>query len=287
MRGDILTQVVKVGVVKAGCIGTLPLLEFLLDERAEREDIEVKVIGAGAKLEPNQCEEVATKMLDFKPNFAIFISPNAALPGPTRGRNVLSKAGVPTIVISDGPTKKIAKNLEETGFGYVIIDADSMIGARREFLDTAEMAIFNSDIIKVLATTGVFNIVFKEIDGVIQKIKEGMAITLPRVIVNKEIASAASNFKNPYAMSKAMAAYEISKAVAGVTSEGCFVVQDWQRYIPIVATGHEMMRQAAKLCDEAREIEKSEDTLLRIPHHPDGTVLEKRKLIEKPKKPSE
>lgn len=281
-----MPQVVRVGIVKAGCIGTLPLLEFLLDERAERKDIEVRVVGAGAKLEPDQCKEVATKMLEFNPNLAIFISPNAALPGPTKGRNVLAKDGVPIIVISDDPAKKIAKNLEEAGFGYIIIDADSMIGARREFLDPAGMAIFNSEIIKVLAITGVFNVVFKEIDGVIQKIKEGVAIKLPRVIVNKETAVAASNFKNPYARSKAMAAYEISSRVANVTGAGCFVVKEWQRYIPIVAAGHEMMKQAAKLCDEAREIEKNADALLRTPHHPDGTILEKRKLIGKPKRPS-
>lgn len=46
-----------------------------------------------------------------------------------------------------------------------------------------------------------------------------------------------------------------------------------------------MMRQAARLADEAREIEKSEDTVSRTPHYDDGSVLLKRKLIEKPTKP--
>ncbi|MFQ5710680.1 MAG: F420-dependent methylenetetrahydromethanopterin dehydrogenase [Candidatus Geothermarchaeales archaeon] len=281
-----MSRVVSVGIVKAGCIGTLPLLEFLLDERADRKDIEVRVVGAGAKLGPEQCEEVAKKMVDFKPDFAVFTSPNASLPGPTKGREVLREAGIPTIVISDGPTKKIAQDLEEAGFGYIIIDADAMIGARREFLDPAEMSIFNADIIKVLASTGVFNIVSNEIDSVIQSIKRGEAIKLPRVRVNKEKAASAAGFSNPYAKSKAMAAYEISKRVADVTTRGCFVVKEPEKYVPLVAAGHEMMRYAAKLSDEAREIEKGGDSLFRTPHHPDGTILEKRRLMEKPRRPA-
>ena len=51
-------QVIKVGIIKVGCIGTLTLLEFLLDERAERTDIDVIVAGSGAKLGLGQCREV-------------------------------------------------------------------------------------------------------------------------------------------------------------------------------------------------------------------------------------
>lgn len=280
-----MSQVVKIGVVKAGCIGTMPLLEFLLDERADRKDIEVRVISAGAKMGPEHCDEVATKMVDFKPAFAIFISPNATLPGPSKGRKTLADAGIPTIVISDGPTKKIIKDLEAAGFGYLIIEADAMIGARREFLDPIEMALFNANIIKVLATTGVFNIVFREIDNVIQSIKNGEKPTLPRIVVDKEKASSAAGFKNPYAKSKAMAAHEISRRVAGLTTEACFKVKEWGRYTSIAAAAHEMMRYAAKLAEDARESEKGGDTVLRKPHHPDGRILEKRRLIEKPTKP--
>jgi methylenetetrahydromethanopterin dehydrogenase len=46
-----------------------------------------------------------------------------------------------------------------------------------------------------------------------------------------------------------------------------------------------MMRNAAKLADEAREMEKGGDAVLRSPHHPDGSALKKRKLDEKPVKP--
>jgi len=43
-----------------------------------------------------------------------------------------------------------------------------------------------------------------------------------------------------------------------------------------------MMRQAARLADEARELEKAGDVVLRTPHDSEGGVLEKRKLLEKP-----
>lgn len=273
------------GVVKAGCIGTLPIIEFLLDERADRQDIDVRVIGAGAKMDPAHSEAVANEMISFKPDFALFISPNATVPGPAKGRQVLAAAGVPTIVVSDGPTKKIAKDLEAAGFGYIIIEADSMIGARREFLDPAEMAIFNAEIMKVLAVTGVFNLVCKELDRLVEQVKKGEKPQLPHLVINKERAVAAAGFENPYARAKAMAAHEASCKVADLTVEGCFIVKEWERYTQIVAAAHEIMRGAARLADEAREIEKGSDNVLRLPHHPDGTTLEKRKLIAKPERP--
>lgn len=44
-----MSKTVKIGILKVGCIGSAPLLEFLLDERAERRDIAVRVVGSGAK----------------------------------------------------------------------------------------------------------------------------------------------------------------------------------------------------------------------------------------------
>jgi methylenetetrahydromethanopterin dehydrogenase len=52
----------------------------------------------------------------------------------------------------------------------------------------------------------------------------------------------------------------------------------------MVAAAHEMMRAASRLVDEAREIEKSSDTVLRKPHFRDGTLGVKKNLMEKPKK---
>ncbi|MCD6443706.1 hypothetical protein J7L70_01730 [Candidatus Bathyarchaeota archaeon] len=48
---------------------------------------------------------------------------------------------------------------------------------------------------------------------------------------------------------------------------------------------HEMIKTAAKLADEARELEKATDSVYRSPHSRAGLILSKRKLIEKPGKP--
>jgi len=274
--------VVKIGFGKIGNIGCAPLLEFLLDERAERKDIEVRVFSSGAKMGVEQAADVARLLSEFKPDVAIVSSPNAALPAPTKLREALISNGIPTIVISDGPTKKAVQSIEKAGAGYLILEADSMIGARREFLDPSEMALFNADIFKVLTVTGVLNVIWLEIDKVIQSIQKHTPLTLPRIVVNKEKAIDASGLNNPYARSKAVAAHEISRRVADLTAEGCFVVKEWERYTQLVAAAHEMMREAARLADEAREIEKAEDAVLRTPHNSEGAVLQKRKLMEKP-----
>jgi len=280
-----LSKVVKVGFVKVGNIGSAPLLEFLLDERAERQDIQVRVVSSGAKMTPEDASEVALNVANFRPHFALVVSPNASLPGPSKARSILKESKIPTIVVSDGPAKKAVKQFEEDGFGYLIVEADSMIGARREFLDPVEMTLFNADLIKVLSVTGVFNVLCSAMEEVIAKCHQGGELSLPKIIVDKEKAVEAAGFGNEYAKVKSMAAYEIARRVADLTIEGCFVVKEWERYTRLVAAGHEMMRTAARLADEAREIEKSEDTLRRIPHHDDGTVLFKTKLIEKPKRP--
>lgn len=275
-------MVVKVGFAKIGNIGSAPLIEFLLDERADRNDIDVRVVSSGAKMGVEQAEEVATKLIEFKPDFAIATSPNASLPGPTRLREVLAEKNIPVIVVSDAPAKKIVKDLQSKGFGYIIVMADSMIGARREFLDPVEMALFNSDLIKVLAVTGVFNIIQVELDKVIDAFKRGEKPVLPTVIITKDNAVEAARFNNSYAKAKAMASFEIARVVADLTVEGCFLVKEWEQYTTIVAAAHEMMRYAAKLADEAREIEKSNDSVYRAPHSRAGIILGKRKLIEKP-----
>jgi len=276
--------VVKVGIVKLGCVGTAPMIEFLLDERADRNDIDVRVVTCGAKMDPEKAEEVAKKLLDFKPDLAIVVSPNAALPGPTKAREVLKEAGLPVIVVSDAPAKKALGDLEAKGFGAFIVEADAMLGARREFLDPVEMACFNADIIKVLATTGVYNLLVDYVDKAIAAIKQGKKPELTRVVVDKETAIATTGYTNPYARAKAMAAFETARRVADLTTEACFKIQEWERYTPIAAAAHEMLRNAARLADEAREIEKQSNTLERRPHARDGTRMRKVKLMEKPAK---
>lgn len=279
-----MNHIVKIGILKAGCLGSLPLLEFLLDERAEREDIQVRVVGSGSKVTPEECIESAKQIIAADIDLIIFVGPAQTTSGPTEARKVLRESGKPVIVISDTPAKRVIKELEETGFGYIIVEADSMIGARREFLDPAEMALYNSDVIRVLAITGALNIIVSEIDKVINAIKTGSKIVLPKVIIDSRRAVEAAGFLNPYAKAKAIAAYEIAKQVSALTVEACFKIHEPEIYVPLVTAAHEIMRVAAKLADEAREIEKMNDSVLRKPHFKDGLLGEKRLLMEKPQK---
>ena len=273
---------VRIGFLKLGNIATAPMVEMLLDERAEREDMEVRVLTSGANMGPKQSKDVARDMLSLKPNLVFVVSPNAATKGPTRAREVLAEAGIPVVVISDGP-KKLLEALGEKGMGGLMVEADSMIGARREFLDPIEMAIFNADTIKVLSVTGVYNVVYKAIDDLIEQLKEGKKPELPLINVTRKKSIKAAGFFNPYAEAKAAAAYEMAKRVANLTTQACFKEKDWEVYTALCAVAHELMRSAAALADEAREIEKYGDSVLRMPHFDDGSILKKRKLIEKPR----
>ena len=42
-------MVLKIGIIKVGNIGTTPVIDLILDERADREDIDVRTISSGAK----------------------------------------------------------------------------------------------------------------------------------------------------------------------------------------------------------------------------------------------
>ncbi len=48
-------SVFKLGLLKLGCIGAAPLLDLLLDERADREDLETRAFTGGAKLDSASC----------------------------------------------------------------------------------------------------------------------------------------------------------------------------------------------------------------------------------------
>jgi len=275
-------MVVKIGIIKSGNIGTSPVLDLLLDERADRPNIDVRVVGSGAKMNPEQVEEVVPKIADFDPDFCIFISPNPGAPGPAKARELLSAADKPAVIIGDAPGASKKDEMDEQGLGYIIVKADPMIGARREFLDPTEMASFNSDIIKVLATTGAYRLVQDTIDAIIAAVEAGNAVELPKLIITAEKAAEAGKFANPYAKAKAIAAYEMAGAVANLDTKACFMVQDPNQYIPIVAAAHELIQTAAKLATEAREIEKSNDAVLRTPHGGDGSTVSKTKLLDKP-----
>ena len=273
---------VRIGFLKVGNIATAPMVEMLLDERAEREDMEVRVLTSGANMDVKQSEDVARAMLALKPDVVFVVSPNAATKGPTRAREVIAEAGIPVVVVSDGP-RKLLEELQERGMGGIIVEADSMIGARREFLDPIEMAIFNADTTKVLSVTGVYSVVYEAIDALIEQLKMGKKPELPLINVTRTRAIEAAGFSNPYAKAKAAAAYEMARRVANLTTRACFREKDWEVYTALCAAAHELMRSAAVLADEAREIEKYGDSVLRRPHYDDGSILKKRKLIEKPR----
>jgi methylenetetrahydromethanopterin dehydrogenase len=278
---------VRLGVLKAGCVGSLPLIEFLVDERADRTDVDVLVSGSGSKLGVKLCETTAKWLISQKPDFVVLIGPAQHTPGPTKVRRMLVEKGIPTVVISDGPARSLVKDFEASGLGYIIVDADAMIGARREFLDPVEMALYNANIIKVLAITGVLQVITNALDGLIRSLKRRGQLTLPRLLVTKEFAVESSGLSNPYAKAKALASYEIAKCAAKVDFEACFKVKEWKRYVPLVASGHEMVDAAAKLADAARDLDKAGDSVIRKPHYADGSTGLKRKLMEKPQRVGE
>ena len=282
---------VNLGVLKLGCIGASPLIDLLLDERADREDLQVRAYTSGAKLDGESCAEPTAAVIAAKPDLIILACPNSALPGPKASRKAIGDAGIPLITISDGPSRKAYYKKDDDGKqvlnipddqGFFVLPTDPMIGARREFLDPSEMALFNAEVIKVLANCGVLRFIQNDLDAVIEAIKSGTTLPLPRANVTAEKAISAGGFTNPYAAAKALGALKITETVAAVTSKGCFVEQDADKYITMVAAGHEMLRKAASLADEARELEKANDSVLRTPHAADGHAMQKTKLGEKP-----
>lgn len=274
-------EIVKIGFVKLGNIGTSRIVDLLLDERADREDIDVRVLGTGAKMTPENAADTA-RLLDWDPDVVVIISPNAALPGPKKAREMVKEKGKPCIVISDAPAKKAVDKLKEGGFGYIIIPGDPMIGARREFLDPVEMSLFNADVLSVLSITGVAKLVQEEIDGVIEAIKKGGEVKLPQIIATAEKSVERARFSNPYAKAKAIAAYNMVECVADMDVKGCFMMKNPEEYVPMVAAAHELLREAAKLAFDAREMEKQSDSLVRAPHSRTGAIMKKEKLMEKP-----
>jgi methylenetetrahydromethanopterin dehydrogenase len=275
-------QFKKIGVFKCGNIGTSPLIELLLDELADRRDIKVRTVTTGSKMGADDVEEALPKIFEFNPDVLILISPNTALPGPSKVRAKISSSGLPGIVVSDAPGKRAKAEIEKQGLGYIIITGDPLIGARKQFLDPIEMAIFNSNISKVLAITGAYRILYQEIDKVIYAIENGQNPVLPRLIIDLNMIRDRSDFNNPYAKAKAMAAYGLAEKVAGINTQACFIEKESEKYILLVTCAHEIAQTAAKLAEEAREIEKYNDNLVRKPHGKSGKSKTKTKLMLQP-----
>ena len=274
-------MMVHICFIKCGNIATSTVVELLLDEIAARTDLTVTVIGSGAKMTPEETGRIAGLLPSLAPDLVVVCGPNAGALGMVRLRKRLGKMAVPGIIIGDGPSKRVKAKLEEEGFGYLIMEADPLIGARREFLDPSEMAIFNADVLKVLAVVGSLRVVAEELDRAISS--PGPEGYLPRKVVSESRSLAKAGFKNPYARAKAATAFNLVTQAAQVNYKGCFVERDPKKFMRMVATAHEMVRAADRIADEAREIEKSSDSVLRTPHSRSGATLKKRSLNEKPK----
>jgi len=272
---------VRVTFVKVGYIGATTLIDALLDERASRKNVSVRVVSSGCKMDENEALEVAKLAASIPSDLYVVVSPNASLPGPLAVREALKETGKSIIVVSDEPSKKIRKQLAEQGIGYIIIYADPMIGARQEFLDPVEMALFNSDVLRVLAVTGVIRLIHSEIDRVITQLGKEEEPQLPQVTVDKETALQYSGLGNPYAYGKAMASFETARRVSSLSTEGTWKVEERERYLSILAGAHELMRQAALLADEAREVAKANDSVTRVVHVRSGALRKKTKLLDK------
>ena len=275
-------QFKKVGIFKCGNIGTSPLLELLLDELADRKDIKVRTVTTGSKMSLEDVEEALPKIMEFNSDIFVVISPNTALPGPAKARETFASSGKPGIVITDAPGKRVKADIEKQGLGYIIITGDPLIGARKEFLDPTEMALFNSNIIKVLAITGVYRIVQTEIDKAIYAIEAGQAPVLPKLVIDVSVVRDNSVLSNPYARAKAMAAYGMAEKVAEINALACFVEKEKEKYVPLVASAHEIAQTAARLAEEAREIEKYNDSITRKPHAKNGRLKNKTRLLADP-----
>ncbi len=269
---------VTVTFVKIGYIGTTTLIEALLDERSTRTDLKMRVISSGVNLDEAEAETVSKIAATVESDLYVVITPNAALPGPKKAREVLKETGTPIIAISDEPSRKAMKDLPAEGIGYIVVYGDPMIGAVTAFLDPVEMALFNSDVLKVLSVTGIFRLIQVELDRVIDEIKEGKKPVLPELVITKTKALAASQIQNPYAYGKAMAAFEMARTVAELTTEGVYKTEDRDQIIDKVTAAHEMIRQAAKLADEAREMEKANDSVVRMAHFKNGERRKKTQL---------
>ena len=270
----------KIVIAKLGMLGISPLLEGLVDERGVREDVLIRSVSSGCQMNLEAGQEIANSTVVLKPDIVFLVSPYIPGEGPQVALSTFSQNELPVCVLTNSYSQKVMDALIEQKIGYIISTADPMIGARKEFLDPTEMAIFNSDIIKVQAITGVYKIINEEIDRIINDINNKKAIQMPQLVIDKELAVNRSKFVNPYAYAKSIAAFEASTLVAKLSTRGCYVVKDTNQYIPLVAASHELMRIAAMLSDESRELEKKGDTVSREVHLSNGVQRRKARLFE-------
>jgi methylenetetrahydromethanopterin dehydrogenase len=272
-------MVLKIGIIKVGNIGTSPIIDLILDERADRDDFHIRTISTGSKMGQNEVNDIIRRVKKIDVDLLLFISPNPGARQIKHAIEEITKLNLPLIIIGDKPGERAIPFMKEHDLGYVLIRADAMIGARREFLDATEMALFNSYVLNVLSITGVVRLLHEEIDKVLYSVKNKTPIVFPEIIVTAQKAVSYARFSNPYAEAKAIAAYQIAAQVSEMDVTACFRVSDPKEYIPLVVAAHEMMKSASMLAEDARELEKTNDTVTRTPHKRDGSIAFKSKLL--------
>lgn len=270
---------IKVGVVKVGNIGISTVIDLVLDERADRDDFHIRTISTGSKMGQNEINDIINRVKKIDVDLLLFVSPNPGARQVKHAIEEITKLNIPLIIIGDKPGERAIPFMKEHDLGYILIRADPMIGARREFLDSTEMVLFNSYVLNILSITGVVRLLHKEIDKVLHSIINNTKIVYPEIIVTAQKAVEYARFNNPYAKAKAIAAFQIASHVSEMDVTACFRVSNPDEYIPLVVAAHEMIAVASQLAQEAREIEKSNDEVVRTPHRRDGSVANKHKLM--------
>ncbi|MFX1519874.1 MAG: F420-dependent methylenetetrahydromethanopterin dehydrogenase [Promethearchaeota archaeon] len=270
---------IKIAIVKAGNIATSTIIDIILDERAHREDIMIRTFGTGSKMQLEYIKEVIDTAIGINPDLLLYVGPNISSKKNIEIANTLKELNVPVVFIGDAKDKLITETLDILNMGYLILEGDPLLGAKRAVLDSTEMVLFNANILKVLAVSGTIHLLQHELDRVISGLKKE-EIHLPKIIVNSDLALEYAGIENPYAHAKAKASYEMAILVHKLNYQGCFVLKKKDEYIPCVLSAHELAENAAELAQEARNIEKINDSILRAPHDRLGQILKKVKLYE-------
>jgi methylenetetrahydromethanopterin dehydrogenase len=107
---------------------------------------------------------------------------------------------------------------------------------------------------------------------------------LPQILATPNKCAERMDFQNPYARAKAVGALHMAQTVASIDAQACFKLKELDKVALAAAAGHEVMRAAAALADQARELEKAGNTVSRKPHARSGEILKKTGLLEKPEK---
>ncbi len=270
---------VKITFVKIGNITLTTLIDIMLDERASRTDVESTVISSSTKMKPEAAERLFPLIDQVETDLMVMISPNANDKGPQLVVDKY-KEKYPLIVVSDAADKEVREKWKEEGVGYIIAPFDPMIGAKRDFLDPTEMCLFNGYIITAFSTCGVFAYITDLLDSVINQLKKGEKSSLPTRNMSSIGVVTSYPFANPYSRPKAMAALNILQDAGKLNVNGCFIEKTRERSIIKVNAAHEMVRQAAKIADEVRELEKTTDHVVRNPHGKDGEILHKKHFFD-------